>query len=362
MATYRKQVYCEFEFLKKYRDSSSAFNILTDENAVQMWLNVGKFIRKSQIMIDIKEEQFEQKCKTLPEKLNIAKKRVQGECVCSDTHGFEYVENVNNSSATRTKTTYLVKKSAGICSNYASKFGIVTLSPSYWSSEEDAKANSYLFRNCGRSIEEGEYLTWADVLQSQHNLSNCNSMVIIDNYILKSLDNLEEILNALLPGPIRGVTREDKFYLTIITAQDRNGTRNDENIYSQLVKKIKEEIRPNLDFELDLYVEHNTSSNTFHDRYILTNNVIIKSGGGFDLIKNGKATKQTEVSILHPGIQSINDACDDEYMGVINRVTSKVVKKVKQWKHYPANKPCTNRLILSMPPSETNANDTKSYK
>lgn len=346
MATYRKQVYCEFEFLKKYRDSSSVFNILTDENAVQMWLNVGKFIRKSQIMIDIKDELFAQQFQTLPEKLNIAKKYVQGECVCSDTHGFEYVENVNTSTK-RTRTTYLIDKSAGICRNYASKFGIVTLSPSYWSGEKEAEANSYLFRNCGRSIEEGEYLTWADVLQSQHNLSNCNSMVIIDNYILKSLNNLEEILKALLPRQIPGVTREDKFYLTIITAQDRSNTRNDENIYRQLDEKIKQ-IRPNLDFELDLFVEQNTSSNTFHDRYILTNNVIIKSGGGFDLIKNGKATKQTEVSILHPGIQSINDACDDEYMGVINRVTSKVVRCTNkgQWKHYPAKEDCANRLIL----------------
>ena len=186
-----------------------------------------------------------------------------------------------------------------------------------------------------------------DVLQSQHNLSNCNSIVIIDNYILKSLNNLEEILNALLPRQIPGVTREDKFYLTIITAKDKSNTRNDENIYRQLVEKIKQ-IRPNLDFELDLFVEQNTSSNTFHDRYILTNNVIIKSGGWFDLIKNGKATKQTEVSILHPGIQSINDACDDEYMGVINRVTSKVVGCTNegQWKHYPANEPCHNRLIV----------------
>jgi hypothetical protein len=346
MATYRKQVYCEFEFLKKYRDSSSAFNILTDENAVQMWLNVGKFIRKSQIMIDIKDEQFAQQLQTLPEKLNIAKKYVQGECVCSDTHGFEYVENVNKST-NRTRITYLIDKSAGICRNYALKFGIVTLSPSYWSSEKEAEANSYLFRDCGRAVEEGKYLKWADILRNQHNLSNCNSMVIIDNYILKSLNNLEEILNALLPRQIPGVTREDKFYLTIITAKDKSNTRNDENIYSQLVEKIKR-IRPNLDFELDLFVEQNTSSNTFHDRYILTNNVIIKSGGGFDLIKNGKATKQTEVSILHPGIQSINDACDDEYMGVINRVTSKVVGCTNkgQWRHYPDNEPCSNRLIV----------------
>ncbi|MBR2331326.1 MAG: hypothetical protein IKA38_02445, partial [Alistipes sp.] len=149
-------------------------------------------------MIDIKDEQFVQQFQTLPEKLNIAKKYVQGECVCSDTHGFEYVENVNKSTK-RTQTTYLIDKSAGICRNYASKFGIVTLSPTCWSSEEEAEANSYLFRNCGRAVKEGEYLKWADVLQSQHNLSNCNSMVFIDNYILKSLNNLEAILNALLP-------------------------------------------------------------------------------------------------------------------------------------------------------------------
>ena len=44
MATYRKNVYCEFEFLKKFRDSNAHFNLFEDIEALQLWMNIGKFI------------------------------------------------------------------------------------------------------------------------------------------------------------------------------------------------------------------------------------------------------------------------------------------------------------------------------
>lgn len=354
MAIYRKNVYCELEFLEKFKDSKLHIAAFGDDEVRKLLDNLWDFLRKSHLMLNIDNSkllelvQKEDKSSCLSYLYKGATMCVGGcKITCTNDHKYEYAENIHKNPADRMRIDYLINRPSGVCRNWAQKYGVVILSPTCWSSEEEAETNSYLFRNCGRAVKEGEYLKWADVLQSQHNLSNCNSMVFIDNYILKSLNNLEAILNALLPRQIPGVTREDKFYLTIITAKDKSNTRNDENIYSQLVEKIKQ-IRPNLDFELDLFVEQNTSSNTFHDRYILTNNVIIKSGGGYDLIKNGKATKQTEVSILHPGIQSINDACDDEYMGVINRVTSKVVGCTNegQWKHYPANEPCHNRLIV----------------
>ena len=96
-------------------------------------------------------------------------------------------------------------------------------------------------------------------------------------------------------------------------------------------------------------IDEAASSNTFHDRYILTNNALIKVGGGFNLLddKTGKATKQTAVDILHPGIQSSNNSCDSEYISIINRTINKVVNCTTQgrWKHYPEHEKCKNRLI-----------------
>lgn len=345
----KKTIFCEIDFLEKYNNSRKSDSLFDNANMYDLLEGVGKCIRKSLLMIDVDESTFEKNIHTYPGILNLVKKRTQGECKCLEEHPYKYAENINADPKMRAKTPCLINKVGGICKSFAGKYGMIVLSPVYWSNDEEANKHTYLFTNSGVTINEGDTIKWENILKPEYNLSNCNSMIIIDNYILKSMIDLKHILSMLLPEPLTGgLNREDKFYITIITAKaKKEGERNDEAIYNQLKSTIKE-LRPNLNHELDIFVEQQTSSNTFHDRYILTNNVLIRSGGGFGLSgKNGRSTKQTKIDIIHPYIQSFDNSCDSEYSDIIKRAYYKIIKctNTGQWKHYPANERCRNRLL-----------------
>lgn len=344
----KKTIFCELEFLEKYKNFRQSDLLFDNANIHDLWEGIGKCIRKSLLMIDVDEGTFVKNIGTYPGLLNLTKKFTEGECKFLEQHQYQYAENINADPKMRAKTPCLINKVGGICRSYAGKYGMIVLSPVYWSNDDEANKHTYLFTNSGTTINEGDTVKWESILKPEYNLSNCNSMIIIDNYILNNMADLEHILSTLLPKPLTGgLNREDKFYLTIITAKDKNDSRNDEVTYKQLKNKIKS-FRQNLNYELDIFVEQHTSSNTFHDRYILTNNVMIRSGGGFGLSgKNGRSTKQTKIDIIHPYIQSFDNSCDSEYSDIIKRAYYKIIKctNTGQWKHYPANERCRNRLL-----------------
>ena len=353
MAVYRKDVYCEFEFLKKFRSSNGRISPLHATDALWVWIGMSKFIQKSHLMLDVNAQTFKKSIRNNDAISYLWKRATEGVCKMSfvNEHKKEFFENLIITREGLDKI-YLLAKHNSICKNWAKKVGTIVLSPTCWQSNEEAKKYAYLFKDCGISINEGDKIDWGDILKEEYNLSDCNSMIIIDNYILQDVNNLKRVIEQFLPKPMEGFKREHEFYVTVITGKAKNNpNRNDKHIYEQLVEDIKQS-HPDLNCHIDLFVEQFIMSHTFHDRHILTNNVFITIGGGFDSFdKHGKAEKQTSTSLLHPGIQSVRPACDDEYMNIINRVCCKVVNCTTrgQWRHYPEESSCKNRLILKHP-------------
>ena len=100
--------------------------------------------------------------------------------------------------------------------------------------------------------------------------------------------------------------------------------------------------------KVEIYVEQGIGS--LHDRTIITNNVKIEVPGGFDLInKSDKTTKETKVSILHPGVQSCSDPCDGTYLRILVNC-HEIIRKIRNgsggryWSTFENNK--INRLLL----------------
>lgn len=338
MAEYRRDVFCEWEFLKSFNDAQCT---LMSEEATDLYFELRKFLKRSHLLLDKRFETCRAEIKTPTDPtFRLLKQATEGQLHIdwADKDGFEIKDNKKE----RLKVVVL-SNNKGLCNLYQQKFGIVVLSPGCWKTEEEAKRHHYLFRDCGSCIIGESSYSWKDILRSEYQLAYCNTMVLIDNHILKNLKNLEELLDAILPPENTVYTREYVFYCTIITAKDiNNSERNDWKNYSKLVKTIKK-LRPDLEFKFDIYVEQQSSSNTFHDRYLLTNNVMITSGYGFGPLKVGK----TSIHIWHPGIQNISDVCDDEYAAVLARIKKSVIESTSQgsWKHYPEG-PCENRLIV----------------
>ena len=130
-----------------------------------------------------------------------------------------------------------------------------------------------------------------------------NSIVIVDPHLLKNEKNehVIHLVKNLCPKKLKS-----KYWITLVTSKasvvrfpDKAGEKLAERfkwIQDELAKALA------LDFEVELVIY---SKEDFHDRYIITNNFMIYSGYGFDLINNsGRGKKQTSwVAINHAKIQ-----------------------------------------------------------
>lgn len=194
---------------------------------------------------------------------------------------------------------------------------------------EELYSHIELFNDKGDAIKQSTITDWKQILQSNKVPHNCNSMVIVDNYIFDKVDdNLYKVLDALLPHKL-----ETTFYLTVFSINEGNETYFESKKLS-LETKLKE-IRPELNVSLEVF---ENSSNEFHDRSIITNYMWVGIGAGFNLINRHKADKSTELHVVYPMIVSedrINWGCE-RYQMLIDDAKKCLNKR---------NKHSNNRLL-----------------
>lgn len=349
MAVYRKDVYCEFEFLKKFRSSNGHFSPLESTEALGTWLNVAKFIQKSHLLLNVNTVSFKKSIKPGDTLFSLWKKSTEGVSKMSflDDHKIEFFENLIITPEGLNKV-YLLAKQNAICKDWAEKAGTIVLSPTCWQSNEEAKKHEYLFGDCGYAVTKNDSLEWNAVLRSEYCLSNCNAMILIDNYIHDNINNnLLAIVDRMLP---KKLYRDTEYHLTILTEKNRD---KDLQFYDKMYKSVVEKIsksRPELKCKVELYVMN--GKGRFHDRTILTNNVKIDSGAGFALKnENGRAKNSTNIHILHPGIQSCSDSCDISYVNILEeakRFISRIERVAGAGERFPKDGSCHNRLIIGI--------------
>lgn len=344
MAPYKRNVYCEIKFLEKIFEELSQSLTLCDVNIdlIKKLINIKTFIDQSRINLNIdsntfKEQYVKSDLTTLYDRLW---KRHTGAMSCVkflEEHKVEFVEE-QIVRPEGLNMAYLLNQGSAICEHYANKYGVICLCPT--------KECSYLFRDCGSYIQKGENFQWSGIFKDEYHLSYCNSMVIIDNYILPGINkNLLPIIEQLLPESLKGNL---EFYLTIITHDDTKKNYKYEEIYNNILRAIQKK-RPKLKCQVELYVKQGETA--FHDRTILTNNIKIDSGAGFSLIKGEKSQHSTEIHILHPGIQQLSDTCEESYNRILKtarEITKKIDDKSKGYgMRYPVGQTCKNRLIMT---------------
>lgn len=153
-----------------------------------------------------------------------------------------------------------------------------------------------LFKDSGPGIRNSSKSTWKEILETAKAKQNCNSMMIVDNYIFHDSEaNLYAILDVLLPEKLGTV-----FYLTIFSCNVGEGVAFEKN-KQRLEEKIHK-MRPNLSIIIEVF---HWSKDNFHDREIITNYIWIEIGAGFNVLKgNGVARKTTNIHITYPMIIS----------------------------------------------------------
>ena len=179
--------------------------------------------------------------------------------------------------------------------------------------EDDIFNFSAFFKDKHFPIAKNQRISWSNILSSRFKISN--SLIIADKYLLKNKNtidnNLIQILDKLLPE------RLPYCYPIVIYTYDLSDQG--DLRFDYLKNKIKE-IRKKLSFGLSIY---KIRKDDIHDRNIITNNVYIESGGGFDLIQNERSSKTTNIRIAYPFLIPGNnkDTYRDSYINFISTIS-----------------------------------------
>lgn len=187
------------------------------------------------------------------------------------------------------------------------KYGVIAVS------SESIIKKEYLFKGDGFCLDKNHcytlrYMTYKDKLRQP-----CNSLIIIDPYLLldREVDsntnsvkfpgisnNLESLLDAILPQEL-----DVDFHLTIISSL-KKGKEDVKKAYEQ-VKKCFKRVRNKLTFRLGFFYiakGYDYKKESFHSRHILANSFLVDSEDGLDLFGGkGYITKNNPtVSIVFP--------------------------------------------------------------
>ena len=270
---------------------------------IRSMIEISDALEYSEIVTDVSEEMI------LHDKflMFLIKQKKYQRCdenyISKQIDALETANNTENLCA-----TYLLDKNTSECDGIEEKFGVIVLNVS------SINNRRFIFKGDGFSLDKKtryglRYLTFKEKLSYP-----CNSMIIIDPYLLIDREtdaengnvkypgienNLESLLDAMLPSQL-----SVDFHLTIISClkiQDEI-----KKVYEKVKKCIKR-IRKELPLKLNLVYTSKGYSNrieSFHSRHVLSNTFAIDSEDGLDLFNNlGYLTKNNpSVSIVFPRV------------------------------------------------------------
>ena len=290
----------ELSFLESY---SKLLRTITmpDENimeAIATWANLNSFISRSSLTLDCTPAQFNAGAQNDPNLKQLWKKNAGGECSI-DFHGSKF-HNIEDLLKQNPLCVLLTEDDkTNICSDY----GIININLSNFSKK------ALYFKDNGVAVKMGDLWDWEKIRSVASEAAN--ALLIVDNYIFKGDEksNLYKILDIILPKSLKV-----DFHLTVFYIESRPGSEDN-------LKNAIKRIRPNLNVVFEFIKTtkdvNNGFKTDFHDRAILTNNLWIDSGAGFNLLRRDrlhfKAEKSTTISIAHvffasKNINWLNDA------------------------------------------------------
>lgn len=315
------KVYCEVGFLRNLFESiDSPFS---DKGEVVM--QIIKFLSKATIIFDVSKDSvitsfinnpiFKFIFKSSQKGINPGRHKWLNENFC----------DISQSSQPNMLAIYLTTLPEIECNRRMKKFGVMV-----FNCETILKAE-HLFIDCGISLPNTDKIKkgWESILGHKY-VNVCNSLVIIDNYILQSNDkqtwgnksvnekiknNLIPILDCLLPKELSGT---EPFHLYIFAYESNNSFKTLMKVDNE--SGIPMQIKQLRGGKVPIKMVLISCKKEFHDRIILTNNLMISSGLGFDLFKEGDyiVKKPTSVSIIFPFIQSFNSWAERHYMEILD--------------------------------------------
>jgi len=279
-----KHLYCELDFLISFfKNQPAVSNLIEESEDCIQWRKYKNlfFSRKTLLLLDKDRNSLYELAKEDDFFKYLCKKEQAGEITieCNKHNYIKEIENVD-------PHTIFFLNNAEKCKELEDDYGMIFISE-----ETKNKYAKFLFSNELISINKGEGFAWSFITKYKH---PCNSITIVDNYILLSSNkqnlknNLIELIKRILPLRLN----KKKFEIRIVT----KGEINDHRIDIECRRKFlnNELVDLGLPYKIDLTIIPDAADN--HDRNLLTNYLWISSGFGFAISEGFKVRANTHFS------------------------------------------------------------------
>ncbi|MBB6459531.1 hypothetical protein [Flammeovirga kamogawensis] len=261
---------------------------LDDMDWSRSWMDFYSFLNKqADLRLDVDPTQLSMMSKTNPYIKKMLKNASSGgSSLRCEKEAFDQLDVV--SKTTMPQTMFFLDKSNQECEDIETKYGIITLNPNRIKSKAGFMFNWSLYNVTKDRGAVKRFEKWSQLERFRH---PHNSMVIIDNYLLKDLGEMEEnlipMLDALMPEKL-----EVTFQLTLISVDLRDKPASMKKyIEWELKNKLK---RP---YNIEVCVIK-TESNKNHDRNIFTNYLWMHSGHSFTYLRRQQISKNTNLMLF----------------------------------------------------------------
>lgn len=300
----QKTVLCEIAFWEKFSGCYPASMVFPDKKflrTLRTWMELYSFLSRSRVLLDCSASAFIELAKKDERLFHMWKESTDNE------NSLDFIEAFNNLEEILKNHPFSVLMTGTGKGPTAKKYGLISLNGGNCLTKND------LFIDNGQHLHKDDIWDWGDFGKSIPDRSS-NSMLIVDNYILKNgQKDLFELLTQLLPDKC-----EIGYHLTIFYYEE--GAVNKERILSELKGR-----KPDLVGNLQLELIRVAGKQDFHDRAIITNNYWISIGGGFDITiwdretRTLRVKRSTNSEIVYPYFASMNvKRIDTAYESLLN--------------------------------------------
>ena len=279
-------IYCEFGFLEKFY-STLPQNHDRNNPKAKYWRDLDElFCRHScVVMMDVDDATYykqSEKNENEDVKYFLQALWADGNIECAPSKSMEKAIGKNNGVAyfaDKTQALFFLDASLEKCKKLADDYGLMFIS-----NYNFAEWANFLFSSSIELVNE-KTKNWDFVKQFKH---PCNSITLIDNYILDKDDDtlkkdIRSLFNALLPLQLNNTV----FNIYIYSYSKYRNSREEED-KKKIIRNAVNELRRK--YEIRFKFPFYTLNNDHHDRYLLTNYCMFNSGYGFALRESERKT------------------------------------------------------------------------
>lgn len=307
----RRCIYLERAFWDEFTERFHKLLSSVDESTLDDVItckDMNTFITHSDITVDCTLNEFSSAAQSNINLQLLWKKKANGECNI-EFHDKSFTE-VDSMLSMNPLMVLFTKEDRG---SSAGKYGVININM------DNVISKRHYFKDNGTGVKNGENWDWETF--RGYASEAANSLVIVDNYIFKGdlRSNLYKILDIVLPKKL-----SIPFHITIFYIESKPGA---EEKLKEYIKRIRPDLDVMIEFVKTCKDANNSFKTDFHDRALISNNIWIDSGAGFNILKQDrlhyKSDKSTTIRAAHLFFAS-------RYLNWINSATSNLIEDARE--------------------------------